>query len=480
MKSAKTAFGLITLLVANAASAQVAQTTPVAQSASEGSESAATTKAGPTTSPLPEAGIPIEHELLEPVPPPANIVNDWRQALDLVKTRSPSLLQAHAQIEVARGQSRMALAGALPKLTGTAEYQQHLITKEGIGFDGQPTTLPLPVRSARVGATLILPVLTARNWYDYATSRDQIERAKLQAEDTERLIIGGLAEALVGVITAERLSEVTRVNLEAALSTLELNKRRARLGSGNAVDVLRAQQEVTSSKSQVIEANETLRRSREALGRALGYSDAWGVTPELKLDQLRADARSTCERSEEIDDRADVRAAAAGAAIAERNVNSVMYGFLPTIDVTSTISYRTQVQFSQALNTNWIIGAVLTWHLYDGGLKYGERRQNKGLAEVSRQTEMDTKLTAQLEVTQATRGVHVARQSLEVAMESRQIADDNAALAKTKFINGTGTSFDMVDTQRTARQTKIDVTVKEFELLRAEIIAFLSLATCKI
>lgn len=302
----------------------------------------------------------------------------------------------------------------------------------------------------------------------------------MQAEDAERLIIGGLAESLVGVITAERLSEVTRVNLEAALSTLELNKRRARLGSGNAVDVLRAQQEVTSSKAQVIEANETLRRSREALGRALGYSDAWGVTPELKLDQLRADARSTCERSEEIEDRADVRAAAAGAAIAERNVNSVMYGFLPTIDLTSTISYRTQVQFSQTLNTNWIIGAVLTWHLYDGGLKYGERRQNKGLAEVSRQTSIDTKLTAQLEVNQATRGVHVARQSLDVAMESRQIADDNAALAKTKFINGTGTSFDMVDTQRTARQTKIDVTVKEFELLRAEIIAFLSLATCKI
>ncbi len=422
-----------------------------------------------------DAGIPIEDPLLEPIPPAPHTLKDWRQALDFVRNRSPDLISAHAQVEVARGQSRMVLAGSLPRLIGNASWTYQLIQAEGqVGGITQPSSV------WRVGATASVPVLAARNWYDYATSRDQIAQAELQAEDAERLIIGGLAESLVAVITAERLSEVTRVNFSAALSTLELNKRRARLGSGNAVDVLRAQQEVAQSRTQVIEANEALRRAREALGRALGYSDAWGVSPDVKLDQLRTDARNTCKRGKDVGNRADVRAAAAGAAIAERNISSPMFGLIPTVDLTSTVTVNSAVSFVSFQRTQWTIGAALTWHLYDGGLRYGERQRNQGLAEQSRQTKINTELSARLEVTQAVRGVDVARQTLDVAKESRQIADDNAALAKTKFINGTGTSFDMVDTQRTARQTKLDVTVKEFELLRAEIIAFLALASCNI
>jgi outer membrane protein, multidrug efflux system len=429
----------------------------------------------PTLAESADAGIPVDDPLLEPIPDPPHVLKDWREALDYVRTRSPDLLTAHAQVEVARGQSRMALAGSLPRLVGNASWTYQVLRQTAsVGGITQPSSV------WRVGGTATLPVLAARNWYDYATSRDQIAQAELQAEDAERLIIGGLAESLVAVITAERLSEVTRVNFAAALSTVELNKRRTRLGAGNAIDVLRAEQEAAQSRTQVIEADETLRRAREALGRALGYPEAWGVATDVKLDQLRADARNTCKRSEDIQDRADIRAAAAGAAIAQRNVTSPMLSLIPTIDLNSTVTYNSAVNFSSFQKTTWTIGAALTWHLYDGGLRYGETHRNKALAEQSRQTRINTELGARIEVIQATRGVDVARQTLEVAEQSRQIADDNAALAKTKFISGTGTSFDMVDTQRTARQTKLDVTVKEFELLRAEIIAFLALASCTI
>lgn len=448
---------------------------PVAEETWGESQQAARTDLNAALAEAAESGIPVDDPLLEPIPPAPHTLKDWREALDFVRNRSPDLISAHAQVEVARGQSRMVLAGSLPKLIGNAGWTYQLLRP-----DVQVGGIRQPASVWRVGGTLNVPVLAARNWYDYATSRDQIAQAELQADDAERLIIGGLAESLVAVITAERLSEVTRVNFAASLSTLELNKRRARLGAGNAIDVLRAEQEAAQSRTQVIESDEALRRAREALGRALGYSDAWGVSPDVKLDQLRADARNTCTRGKEVEDRADVRAAAAGAAIAERNIDSPMYGLIPSIDLTSTVTYNSAVSFSSFQRTTWTIGAALTWHLYDGGLRYGERHRNEALAEQSRQSRINTELAARVEVTQATRGVDVARQTLEVAHTSRQIADDNAALAKTKFINGTGTSFDMVDTQRTARQTKLDVTVKEFELLRAEIIAFLALASCNI
>src|SRR5690606_8258754 len=279
-------------------------------------------------------------------------------------------------------------------------FNQHLLFGERV-FQGEVFRGPNPARPIRVGANARVPILSVRNWYDYATSKKQVEQAKITLEDAERLIIGGLAESIVTVVTAERLSEVTRVNLSAALSTLELNRRRARLGSGSALDVLRAKQEVTRSRAQVVEADETLREAREGLGMALGYSEAWGVTPDLKMDQLRQDARDTCEQGSDIKDRADVRAALAGAAIAERNVNSVMYSHLPLVDLTSSFNHSNSASpqpNSVIWVSTWTIGAALTWHLYEGGLRTGEKRQNEAYLQQSQQTTIEVERQAELQV----------------------------------------------------------------------------------
>ena len=376
----------------------------------------------------------------------------------------------------------MILANSLPKLIGDASISYEILENNDFNpFLQRNTPQPYPNPRWQAGLTLNVPLLSARNWYDYGTSKDQITQRQYQADDAQRLIIGGLAQAMVSVITAERLAEVTRVNLSAALSTLDLNQRRAELGAGNAIDVLRARQEVERSRAQVVEANESVRKAREALGLALGDSEPWGITADVKLDELRNDARDTCKTSSQVKDRADVRAAAAGAAIAERNDKAVSLSFLPTIDARSSLTYvPNELQSANRKHVSWSIGATLTWHLYDGGLRYGEKTLNSALYEQSRQQSLQTERDATNEVRQAIRSVDVAKQSLDVAMSSSQIAADNADLARAKFLNGTGSSFDLVDTQRAARQTKLDVTVKEYELLRAEIIAFLALASCEI
>jgi multidrug efflux system outer membrane protein len=472
-------------LLPTVASAQPAPDLPDESSPSPGTSTPAplenqqqiTDAPGPVGGPT-EDELKVDDPMLAPVPPPKNILQDWREALQQLRIRSPDYIRAQAQVEVARGQSRMALAHSLPALSANAQVNHHLLTSD-TNVGGVNVQVPDPATRAQLGGTLRIPVLSARNWYDYSTSKREIERSSLTLEDAERLIIGGLAESIVGVVTAERLAEVTRVNLAAALSTLELNRRRARLGSGSELDVLRAKQEATRSRAQVVEGDETLREAREALGLALGYSEPWGVAPDLKMDRLRQDARDTCTQGSDIKDRADVRAANAGAAIAQRNLNSVMYSHLPTVDLNSSLNYYSWTS-PQSPDATWTIGASLTWHLYEGGLRTGETQLNEALLEQTKQNTIEIERNARLEVQQTQRKVGVAGQSLEIAQEARAIAQDHARLARTKFINGTGTSFDMVDTQTTARQSELDVTLKEFQLLRAEIIAFLALASCEL
>jgi outer membrane protein TolC len=92
----------------------------------------------------------------------------------------------------------------------------------------------------------------------------------------------------------------------------------------------------------------------------------------------------------------------------------------------------------------------------------------------------DTRRRAELEVTQAMRSVKVAQANLEVSTRAREIAVETARLARVAYMNGSGTSFDLVDTARRQREAELDLTIKEFQVLRAGIAALLSLASCDV
>ena len=67
---------------------------------------------------------------------------------------------------------------------------------------------------------------------------------------------------------------------------------------------------------------------------------------------------------------------------------------------------------------------------------------------------------------------------LVVSAKSRDIAAESARLSKVAFVNGSGTSFDLVDTARRQREAEIDLAIKEFEVVRAKIASFLAEANC--
>lgn len=475
-----------------AAQGQDAPTRPPA-SASPGDTGSASAESGsaepgstPANSPrgeivLPaEAVVDVSDPMLDPLPRSEREILRWQDALELTRRRSTDLRTAYAQVDQARGQARQALAAALPSLMGTSQLNHHL--RRGDGLDIGTFTfrrIPDPPTTWNTNLEARVPLFAPRAWWDQETAKQSVRATELDAKEVERQVIRGLAEAIVAVITAERMAEVSRVNLRFALSTLELNRRRERLGAGQALDVLRAEQEVLRSRAQVVGADEAVWRSREALGLALGYDTPWGVTPYIKLDRLRADASQTCRQGRTVTDRPDVRAAEAALLVAERNVTSVNFSYLPQIQAQSTVTYFSVPKFSANQDhVTWTIGGVLTWHLYDGGLRYAQRAANQGQREAAEQRALQVRRTATVEVRRAYRNVQVAKTQLDVSHNTREVARESARLSQLKFMSGTGTSFDVVETLRSLREAELDVTMREFELLQAELAALLALASC--
>ncbi len=420
--------------------------------------------------------------MLEPAPRAAQIVTSWKQALELVRAHSVDVRSAVVRVERARAEARQALSGALPSLTGTARVGTHILMGERLNaFTGTRDEVPNPRTGWDAGLELRVPLFHPAEWQAHGTARDTIEARKLDVKDAERRVVAAIADAIVSTVTAERLAEVNRVLLRSALSTLDLNKRRAALGASSALDVLRAEQDVEATRAGVISADEQLLRAREALGLALGVPGGYGVSQEIRVENLAADAQTSCRKETNVAARADVQAGSAEVGLAERRTKNVDARLWPVIDAVSNLT----VYGSRGASPNneylaWTAGAVLVWNLYDGGQRYAERHALEADVRLSREQLNDTRRRAELEVSQSSRAVQVARTNLAVATRARDIAAETARLAKIAFMNGSGTSFDLVDTARTLRQAELDLAVKEFEVLRAEVTAFLALATCDV
>ncbi len=402
----------------------------------------------------------------------------------MAKSQSSELVITQAQIALADGQRRQALAAALPTLTGTGSVTRHLLYGDGgstqfAGVTLQQGRIPDPGTMFNAGLGLRVPVFAPGAWYDYSTARRSIGAAKLTHADNQRLVLALVADAIVGVVTAERVAEISRVSLQGALSTLDLNKRRAALGAASSVDVLRAEQEVTLTRSQVVAADEGVRKSRESLGLAIGLAHPHGVVPGIRVDTLARDARAVCRPVRDVDTRADVRAARAKLEIAARNVKSTDYEFVPTIDFVSNLNWASNERATaNGKHVTWTIGGVLTWQIYDGGLRYGTRSANEATRRIAQETLTQTKRQAKVEAQQAQRAVKVAKANLGVSTKSRELAAEGARLSRIAFVAGRGNSFDLIDADRRLREAELDLAVKEFELVRAQIAALLALSTC--
>lgn len=425
----------------------------------------------------------VDDPMLAPVPRPNVEIGNWDDALKHIRARSTDLRIAAEEIARAEAQSRIALAGALTTINGQGTYTHNIITNRTLQparVGGEVTFRPVetPFPDFVNGSLVALqPVFAPRAWYAIGTATRNENAAHLTLEDVKRQIALNVANAIVGVVTAERVAELNRLGLRNALTRLELAIRRSTFGGGTGLDVVRARQDVETSRATLVAGDESLRQAREALGLALGIPEQVGAVPNLDLNGIEASARASCKPAPSIDDRPDIAALHERSEVARRLVNDVKYQFAPTIDVRSSVG-ATTIDTGAAPNTTWNVQAVLTVPIWDGGIRYGNLRDTRAQEVIAGQRLEAARRQATVQVTQAQRGVRVAEDRQRVAAQTRDLAIENDRLTRTAYLEGRGTSLELVTAAQALREAEIQLAVREFELVKARVLAILALASC--
>ena len=264
--------------------------------------------------------------------------------------------------------------------------------------------------------------------------------------------------------------------MRPALERLALQKRRLELGSGTKLDVVRFEQDVVAARATLIQGDEDLRRSREALGLALGDATPYGVSRTISINEIEATIGKIC-KPDSLDSRADIRALTIQRELAERSVTDADLLYSPTADLSSTLTYSSEDLVADK-NYAWNIQGVLTIPIWDGGARYGIRRSAAAVVRQQEERLDAAKRSARIEVTQAQRAVTVAENALAVAQSARALAVETDRLAQRAFEAGAVTSFDLVDASRRLREAELSLAVRELELVRAKIASVLATASC--
>lgn len=424
----------------------------------------------------------VDDPMLAPVPAATQNIGSWQEALASIRDRSTELGIARSAIVRAEGQSRIALAALLPQMSGNVSGTWNIFTRTlpELDVNNQPTgrTTQTPRPGVLTGsATVVQPLIAPRAIYGLGTAHANEQVARLSETDTKRTVALSVANAMVAVFTAERVAELNRTGLKSALERLDIAVRRATGGVATGLDVVRARQDVESARALLVTGDEQLRQARENLGLALGIPTQVGIGSGFSVQALEQGMSSLCKPADSIEERSDIAVSRQALVVAKRSLTDVWLQFLPSVSAQSTL-FETSADSGLSPNPTWNLQAILSVPIWDGGARYGALRDARGQIMQAEQRLEATRRVASVQVAQATRGVQVAEQALEVAKRARDLAAEVDRLTRRGFEEGSGTSLELVTAAAALRQAEINLALKEFDLLRARITAALSVANC--
>lgn len=426
----------------------------------------------------------VSDPLLAPVPPAPQSITSWANAISLLRSRSTDLKIAYDEVTRAEAKSRVALAGTLPTINAAGDITHNFTNATIPAGTGtiDPTTGQADPSATHVlqptylegEVVAIQPLFAPRVWHQMAAAGHAEDVAKLDVESQKRRITLALASALVGVVAAERISELNRSGLRVALERFRLATERKSIGGGTQLDVLRAKHDVDIARTTLITGDEALRQAREALGLAVGIPGEVGVAPTISLDALEGGAHGACKTTT-IENRADLASARGKLDLAQSSVTDVKWQFSPTITAQSTLA---GVSYSVLPNPLWNIQAVLSVPIWDGGARYGMLRSANVDADEAEQNLIAVRRDVSVEVAQAIRGVKVATAQRQVDVDARETAAQTDQLTQLAFRTGQGTSLELVIAAAQLRQAEINLALGDFDLVKARVAEMLSRSNC--
>jgi len=393
-------------------------------------------------------------------------------AVQRALARNPSIQIAVQEISRAHGIMREVRAAAIPTLTAGGVYTRLDADRTTVAATLDPnnvvtnqTRTVQPRDSWIASLQLAVPLIAPQRWVQWSHASEQIDVARLAAEDVRRQIAVTTARTYVSVLSAHRLVEANQHAADNARDHLEDSKARLSVGTGNRLDLVRASQELATSESLLQAALTGLLRSQETLGVLVGSDVPLDTTDDMQFPPLPAPAEAIEDAEQR---RADIQAQRKRAEAAQHVVRDSYADFLPLLTGVAQPFVSSYASLTSP-TSGWQAQLVLTLPLYDGGFRYGALEQRRAERDQANEL-LDAALReARSEVRSGFEAMQRADLSLEQARAASRLAGEALDITTLSYHAGASNDLDVVDAQRRARDADNAAAIAEDAARQARI-----------
>ena len=365
-------------------------------------------------------------------------------ALAELERQNLTLAQAAARADEASALAREALAPLLPSLIATGSYVRN---SDAAGLSIGPPLVPVersviiqPEEQLTGTLALRVPLAFPTAWFDHASARGTARAASASAAAVRLQLRASFLQAAHSARAAEEITAASEAALASAEELARSAARRVAAGTAAPLDRLRAETEQVRRESDLARARAELERTRLGLGVLLGGERPVRVrVPEEPPAPPEGDLAAAALAA-----RPELAAARAQVESAEAQVRGAWARLLPQLSASGS-TFASDVAYPTGEKDGWRATLDASWALYDGGLRYGKRREAEARRAQALAAAEALRLQVLQDVADTSRDLAVARERLRLAEKQRALAADAQGTAQRSFEVGLASSLDVLD-----------------------------------
>lgn len=348
---------------------------------------------------------------------------------------------AALRVQDAQGSVERARAGFLPSLNlGASGTQRFVQDRSGRTFTSAGTL------------TLTQPLFAPSAFPTYWQAGHTYEAEQHGSAEDRRVLAFDAARSFASAVAAQQVMLAAEQRLARARANLENAEARAEAQLASVNDATRARLEMATSSREVVQNVGNVKRALLGLGFLLGQDVEGTLEPPDHISEaaLRFAGGDQLVKNA-LEQRGDLRALREQILAARESAKEPHYRMAPSVNL--------QAQFradpAPLPTDRWHDETVtlnLTWPLFDGGARYGDRKSRLARAETAELQERLLRRNVETAVKTALVSLTVARDALRVAEDGVEAARKNSEETEILYRQGLARALELTD----ANQKRFD------------------------
>jgi outer membrane protein TolC len=345
---------------------------------------------------------------------------------------------------------------------GSKLNQEILIQND---FDARLLNNPAVAQNFATKIEVLQPILNFDGFAQRQAARIKTQSYKLQSERTEEAILLDAKKSYMELQLAYQTVTVLEKALKTAIENGRLVQNYSKQGLVQKTDLLSVEIRINEIKNQLQMAKSAVQNGSDYISYLIN-SDTKNMTYK-PLDRFELQEFFMPFDTFSLSNRKDFQAMALSTEAYGEMVSASKMNFLPRLNAFGSIEMYDHNFFGTTAG-GYLVGAVLSWNLFDGYKSIGKLQQAKITFQHAKSEERQYKAKSELELNKFSRQLLDVRQKVDLAQLNVEQASEAYRIRQNRFEQGLEKTSDVLiaESQKIQKELEYQQAVFEYNVTK--------------